>query len=245
MKTQQITWEQREKNNSPKQELRNKLTFVTNAKLCWATGCSFLFFFDWTFHNISKTVNIFPHIRLSMWGFSFLSDEQSLAAFIVWRFFVFVFCCSQFYFVVNWTESGHHWTSFAHTDIPSRADDLPVRFSALWLFRHQPANWPACWHETPTTKGHGGSAMCLYGKGMPHAYRPRTKHDRPATYQPHWPPLPTAKHARCEGMKQKCMAANTRADTETHTSVNTVHTLSLPLTHTHTKACCAGQVKLF
>lgn len=50
LKTQQITWEQREKNNSSKQELRNKLTYVTNAKLCWATGCSFLFFFFLTEH---------------------------------------------------------------------------------------------------------------------------------------------------------------------------------------------------
>lgn len=41
-------------------------------------AASWFFFssFHWTLHNISNNMNVFPHISLNMWGFSFLSDEK-------------------------------------------------------------------------------------------------------------------------------------------------------------------------
>lgn len=49
---------------------------------------------------------------------------------------------------------------------------------------------PVCWHETWPTKGRGGwgggrlvLGMSLYGNGITHAWNPRSKHRRPATYQ--------------------------------------------------------------
>ena len=174
---------------------------------------------------------------------SFSSLHCVKILFIIY-FFFFFFAVLSFTYYINWTEWNWIRSSLnifcAHRY--SQQGGWPSSPFLCPLALPSPACELACLLTWNTGyKRTRGRAVCLYGKGMPHAYRPRTKHDRPATYQPHWPLLPTAKHARCEGMKQKCMAANTRADTERHTSVNTVHTLS----HKHTKACCAGQAKLF
>lgn len=130
-------------------------------------------------------------------------------------------------------------TYCTHADIPSGSGDLPACFSALWLFRHQLASRPVCWHETSATKGHVGVGVggwwgwvCMGKECHTHTAHAQTQlaHHTSAALTAVYRFQNMARHA-ARGWKQKnaclqiCMCARTQA-------------------YTYTKACCAGQVKL-
>lgn len=161
---------------SSKKELRQKMTFFTDTKCCWASDCSFVF--------STKQRTAGQHLPTH-------EVSQIYTGYTLPLNFV---CMSVQSFNVKFCLLNQCVSTHTHAQI------FLVTFLCVSLPSGSPvtslASRPVCWHETLVTKGRGGARWVCMGKEC-HTHTAHTQNTpRPDAHQQHWPQQQTAKQGK-------------------------------------------------